>query len=218
MPALREWFSRFWHTLRPARRDADLEDELRTHLAFAEDDARGRGIAPDTARRAAVLHAGAVAPALDALRDQRRLPWMADFGVDLRRAARMLLHQPGFAAAAILSLALGIGANTAVVSVVSGVLLRPLPFPHADEIVQIAITNASDPRLPAQYVTGADLTAWRTDARSVGALAASHVTSRTLLGVGTPERLAVVDVGPRAAHRVRERREPAARASRVTRA
>jgi predicted permease len=193
MPTLRDWFSRFWHTLRPARRDADLEDELRAHLAFAEDDARGRGVAPGDARRAAVLRAGGLAPALDAMRDERRLPWMADFGVDLRRACRTLLHQPGFAAAAILSLALGIGANTAVVSVVSGVLLRPLPFPQADEIVQIAVMNVGDPRLPAQYVTGADLAAWRTHARSVRGLAASLVTSRTLQDDGAPERLAVVE-------------------------
>jgi predicted permease len=193
MPTLREWFSRLWHTLRPSHRDADLEDELRAHLALAEDDARGRGVAPDAARRAAILRAGPLAPALDAMRDQRRLPWMADFGVDLRRAFRTLVHHPGFAATAVLSLALGIGANTAIVSVVSGVLLRPLPFPHPDEIVQVSVMNASDPRLPAQYVTGADLTAWRTHARSVRALAAFLVTSRTLQDGVEPERLAVVE-------------------------
>jgi predicted permease len=193
MRALREWLSRLWSTLRPSHHDADLVDELRAHVDLAVDDARQRGMAADEAARAARLRAGSLASALDAMRDQRRLPWMADFGVDLRRAVRTLLHQPGFAATAIVSLALGIGANTAIVSVVSGVLLRPLPFPHADEIVQIAVTNASDPRLPARYVTGADLAAWRARARTVRALAAYRVTSRTLQEDGEPERLAVVE-------------------------
>ena len=95
--AIREWLARFAGTFRPLRSDADLEAELQSHLQLAEDAARGASRGDShRARRDARLKAGGTAPAVEALRDQRGLPWLADFARDLRYGTRLMLRQPGF--------------------------------------------------------------------------------------------------------------------------
>ena len=78
MDALREWLHRVRGTLRPGRSDADLEEELRVHLQMADEDARRRGVSPAESTRAARIRSGSLVPAMDALRDQRGLPWLDD--------------------------------------------------------------------------------------------------------------------------------------------
>jgi putative ABC transport system permease protein len=137
MATFREWVTRLWSTLVPNRRDADLEQELQLHLELAaEDERRRHGIADDAAR-AAVLRAGAVTQAMDALRDQRGLPWLVDLAGDVRYAIRCLRRSPTFAAVSLLTLAVGIGANTAVFSVLNSVLLKPLAYPKPEQLVAI---------------------------------------------------------------------------------
>src|SRR5215216_5369861 len=115
--ALREWISRLAGTLRPGRSDADLEQELRLHAEMAADAAATRdGTAASSTP--GIVHA------MDALRDQRGVPWLDDLLRDLRYGLRVLNRQRMFAAVAILTLAIGIGATTAVFSVVDAVLLR----------------------------------------------------------------------------------------------
>ena len=80
MVTFREWIRRLQGTLFPGRRDADLENEIRSHMEMAAEDARRRGLDPAAASRAARLEAGGASQAMDALRDQRGLPWLGDLG------------------------------------------------------------------------------------------------------------------------------------------
>jgi len=150
---LLEWVSRLWGTLRRHRTDRDLEEELRLHLELAAEDARRRGGSPESAGRAARIQAGGIAQAMDALRDQRGLPWLQDLVSDVRYGCRMLAKNPGFTLVAVVSLAIGIGANTAVFSFADTLLLRPLTVPRPAEVLTVGSTSASTIRqnLPASY-------------------------------------------------------------------
>ena len=99
------------------------------------------GMSRETARRAAVHKLGGVSAARERWRDQQTLPWLDTITRDVRFALRGLAKAPGFTAVCVLTLALAIGANTAIFSVVNTVLLRPLPYPEADRLVQVWETN-----------------------------------------------------------------------------
>ncbi len=130
MASLREWIYRLWGTLRPSRRhDRELEQELRLHLELAAEDAQRR-MDPANAARAAVIRAGGITQTMEALRDQRGLPLLDDLARDVRHGFRFLRRNPTLAGAAVISLALGIGVNSAVFSIVDAELLRPLPVPR----------------------------------------------------------------------------------------
>jgi putative ABC transport system permease protein len=133
---LREWSQRLWGALHPGRCDSDLEEELRLHLELAADEARRRGVGED-AMRTARIKVGSDAQAMDLLRDQRGLRWLEDLARDVRHGLRTLRRAPVFASAAILTLALGIGANTAIFSIVNGVLLRPLRYSRPAELMYL---------------------------------------------------------------------------------
>jgi putative ABC transport system permease protein len=139
MATLREWIRRLWGMIRRSPHDRELEDELRTHLQFAAEDLQTA--APEDPSRAARLRFGGVSQAMDAMRDQRGLPWLDTSARDVRYSIRSLLRTPGFSLTVVLTLALGTGANTAVFSAIDAVLLRPLPFPAADRLVQITQTQ-----------------------------------------------------------------------------
>jgi predicted permease len=137
MALLREWIQRLLGTLPRRRREAEMEQELRQHLEFAVEEARARNGAPAAAVRAAAVRAGGIAHAMDAMRDQRGLPWLDDAIRDLRHAIRLLRRSPAFAAIAIVSLAVGIGANCAIFSLADVLILRPLPVRDPTAIVTI---------------------------------------------------------------------------------
>jgi predicted permease len=123
--------------LRRDRLDDDFEQELASHLAMAADDHRRRGLSADQARRAALLNLGGLEATRLLHRDTRGVPLMDTILHDLRYTARTLRRDAGFAAVAVLILGIGIGANTAIFSLVNALLLRPLPFPDADRLVWI---------------------------------------------------------------------------------
>jgi predicted permease len=138
MRVLREWIHRLRGTLLPSRRDADLDEELRLHVALAAEEARRRGLEPADAARAARLEAGGASQAMDTLRDQRGLPWLDDLARDVSHGLRTLRRTPVFTAVALLTLALGIGANTAMFSIVNGVILRPLDYPRPEQLMDLS--------------------------------------------------------------------------------
>jgi ABC-type antimicrobial peptide transport system permease subunit len=152
MSTLRESVMRLWGTLRGTRTDRDLEEELRLYLEMASGDARRSG-SPEPDVRAAAIRAGGVAQAMEALRDQRGLPWLQDLASDLRYGCRMLAKNPAFTLVAVLSLAIGIGANTAVFSFADTLLLRPLTVPRPGEVLTVGSTSPSTirPILLASY-------------------------------------------------------------------
>src|SRR5688500_10223031 len=114
MRSLREWVHRLLGTLGPRRRDRDLEDELRSHLELAAEDAGRRGGTREDAVRAARIRVGGVPQAMDALRDQRGLPGIDALVRDLRFGARMLTKDRWITLAAVVALAIGIAANNTV--------------------------------------------------------------------------------------------------------
>ncbi len=148
MRILREWIHRLWGTLLPKRRDSDLEQELRMHLELAAEDARRRGLNATDSARAARLKAGGSSQAMDALRDQRGVPWLDDLTRDAHHGVRMLRRTPVFTVVALLTLALGIGANTAIFSIVNGVILRPLDYPKPAQLMYLTT------EFPALGLTG----------------------------------------------------------------
>ncbi|HEY7027658.1 MAG TPA: ABC transporter permease, partial [Gemmatimonadales bacterium] len=119
------------------RADADLEEELQAHLDMETEENIRRGMAPEEARRQALMASGGLTQAAEAVRDQRALPWIQDLTADFWYAMRSLRHSPGFSAIVVLTLALGIGANTAIFSVVRAVLLKPLPNREGDRLVYL---------------------------------------------------------------------------------
>jgi predicted permease len=128
---------RLIHLVRPRPADADLEREIGTHLTFLEDEFRRHGQSPNEARRSARLALGGIEQTKELHRDARTWRWLAAAWRDALYAVRMLRRQPATTAAAVLSLAIGIGLNAAVFSVVDWVLLRPLPYPAPHELVRV---------------------------------------------------------------------------------
>jgi predicted permease len=175
---------------RRKRRERELDDELRFHIEMQTEEHVRRGMDPLQARQAALDAFGGYERIKENCRDARGARVLETLAQDARYALRMLRRNPGFAAVAIVTLGLGIGANTAIFSLVNGVLLRPLPYPDPDRLVQVWSANPNG--IPRNGMSPADFHDIREGAlaRGVAARMGAYVDDEfTLTGAGEPMRL-----------------------------
>jgi putative ABC transport system permease protein len=187
----RAWLVRFGELFRKERGDRDLAAEMESHLQMHIEDNLRAGMSAAEARREAIMKLGGVEQTKEIYRDRRGLPLLETLFQDLRFAGRMLLKNPGFTAIAVLTLVLGIGATTAIFSVVYGVLLRPLPYPNPDEIVQLWEVNAKGGRMNFPEPNFTDI---RSASQTLEALAECNAGPFTITGGTEPTRTLAASV------------------------
>jgi predicted permease len=188
------WWQRL---LRRTKMEEQLEKEMRFHLEQHANELIAGGVSPAEARRRARMALGGPEQVKEECRDARGTRWLEDFWQDFRYAMRMLRQHPGFAAVAILTLALGVGASTVMFTVVNGVLLRPLPYPEADKLV--AVNGHSDTwkakLFGEQNVAYPDFLDFQRESHSL-TLAGILFNGGTASGAGEPEYVNFNEISP----------------------
>jgi putative ABC transport system permease protein len=189
MRRLRAWCLRFAEVFRKERRDRELAEELESHLLMHIEDNLRSGMDPFEARRHALIKLGGIDQAKENYRDRRGGLLLETVLQDLRFGLRMLRKNAGFTAVAVLTLALGIGANTAIFSVVDAILLRPLPFPDPGRLMMVWHTppQKSFPGVARFVVSPANYLDWHSQNDVFEQMAAIGFRSFNLTGIGQPE-------------------------------
>jgi putative ABC transport system permease protein len=184
-----------WQTRRETE-DRALDDEIRAHFAMAIADRVARGESPDDARAAVQREFGNVGHVKEVTREAWGGMWLERLLMDVRYALRSMRRAPVFAVVATLTLALGIGANTAMFTVVRGILLRPLPFPDPDALV-IAMHAPDNLRaLVGPSMTDKEYLQFRARTKTLSPIGTYNSYPATLLGAGEPLRLATASATP----------------------
>jgi predicted permease len=171
------------------RRDRELDEELRAHLRMAVEERVGRGERREDAERAARREFGNIGVVQEVTREMWGGGWFERLVQDLRYGARTLRRVPAFTAVAGATLALGIGATTAMFTVVHAVLLRPLPYPRSERLVQMAYDFPNNPYVFSSGISDRTWVDFRANARLYSRVAASTSQLVTLTNAGDPVRL-----------------------------
>ncbi|MGO9337921.1 MAG: ADOP family duplicated permease [Terracidiphilus sp.] len=185
MRKLRAFFFRLSGAFR-RRTDQDFAAELASHVALHTEDGVRNGLTPAEARRQALIRLGGAEQTRQAYRERSRLPWFEELGQDISYSVRVLRKNSGFALVIVLTLALGIGANAALFSIVNTVLLNPLPYPHPEELVAVHESKANFDNGSISYPNFRD---WQRDNKTLAALAIAHQRRFTLTGTDDAEPL-----------------------------
>ena len=179
MRTIRAWLLRIRGVFNKQRIDRDLAAELESHLQFHIDDNLRAGMSPKEARRAALIQLGGLDQTKESVRAQRGFLWLDSLFQDIRFALRMLRRNPGFTVVAVLTLALGIGANTAIFSVCNAILFKPLPYSNPNRVVMLwerLSTGKLVTVAPANYMD------WRNENHSFSDVATVSTNSSFILG------------------------------------
>ncbi|HEY4679321.1 MAG TPA: ABC transporter permease [Candidatus Angelobacter sp.] len=187
---LRELGSRLKGSFHPSAADIELSDELQAHLEMLTEENIRRGMDANEARRQARLKLGNRLQINEDYRQQAGLPFIEVLRQDLRYGLRMLRKSPAFTAIAIITLALGIGANSAIFSVVNGVLLQPLPYEDPGRLMSV-FCSASSRGFKDFGTSPPDFRTLREKNRTFASLSASYTFPFNLNGTEQPERLRV---------------------------
>jgi putative ABC transport system permease protein len=185
------WWQELMYVLRRldrGRAEAELDEEIRAHLEFEKEQNIESGMSPEEARYAALRAFGNVTLSKEDSRTMWGLRQLETLWQDARFGARTLAKNPGFTAVAVVALALGIGANTAIFSVVNTILLRPLPYKDPDRLVMVWEKGAAD-GFPINSTSAANFIDWRDQNQVFEGVAVMGRASFNLTGVGEPLRV-----------------------------
>jgi predicted permease len=197
---LRGWIKQLRVFARKQRVEADLDEELAVHIEMETEKNIREGMEPAEARRAALVEFGGIERTKERVRDARWTRWLEDAAADVRYALRSLARTPMFTAVAVLTLALGIGANTAIFSVVDGVLVQPLPYEDANRIAIVRLGLQPALNIPGDGgLSEAEVRLIDENSRAFEAFAGwvPEFSRYALTGDGNPQEIAVarMDVG-----------------------
>src|SRR5882762_1417211 len=167
-------------------KEKELEEEVRSHLRLSAQEHTERGQETSAAEEAAHREFGNVELVKETTRDAWAWRWLENLLEDIHYGIRMLRKNPGFTAIAILTLTLGIGANTALFSVVNAVLLSPLPYPHSEQLVTV---HESKPNFETGSISYTNFLDWQKENRSFSAMGVARPYGFSLTGMGEAEQV-----------------------------
>jgi putative ABC transport system permease protein len=186
MGRLRAWWARATGWVGRARWERELDEELASHLEMHVEDNLRAGMTAAEARRAALVRLGGLEQTKELYRERRGLPLLDVLAQDIRLGLRMMRRSPGFTAVALAVLALGIGANAVMFSVVNALLLQPLPYPDPAQLLLVQTADAKGDDLATAVP---DFHEYRSRNRSLQGLASFYLQPADLTGGGEPERI-----------------------------
>jgi predicted permease len=195
MRRIRAWFMRIGGLFFRRQSDHEFSDELRNHIEMHTADNVRRGMNPAEARRDALIKLGGIDATKERSRDRRGIPWLEALLKDARFGLRILRRSPAFTVVAVLTLGLGIGANTAIFSIVNAVLLRPLPYPDAGRLVVVWATDEKR-GVTEDVASYPDFEDWKSQSTVFESMAAFDRPGALLSGVGDAEDVVAIQVTP----------------------